>query len=86
MLKKLLYNLKLPLFNYAIHEHIVEFRGTYTAALLREIYAKMDFVSQKVFVLVFTFLSEYVASESQHNLMGPSNLSILFVPCFFLAK
>jgi hypothetical protein len=83
MLKKLLHKLKQPLFNNAIYEHIVAFQGTYTAALLREIYAKMEFVSQKVFVLVFTFLSEYVVPETQHNLTGPSNLSILFAPCFF---
>jgi len=56
MLKKILNNLRLPLFNYAIYEKVIAFNGGEENALIFEVYSMMDYVNQKVFVLLLTFL------------------------------
>jgi len=46
----------------------------------------MDYVNQKVFVLMIIFLSEYVVAQMEYNRMSAYNLSVVFGPCFFRPK
>ena len=82
-LKKLLNNLRLPLFNYAIYGKIIAFTGGDEVEFIRGLLGEMEYVNHKVFVLLLVFLSDYVVREQEHNKMTAYNLSVVFGPCFF---
>ena len=46
----------------------------------------MEYINQKVFVLLLVFLSDYVVAQSEQNKMSGYNLSVVFGPCFFRPK
>ena len=85
-LKKLLYNLKQPLFNYKIYDFIIVFPGGDEVALIKKILNEMEYINQKVFVLLLVFLTDYIISQMEQNKMSGYNLSVVFGPCFFRPK
>lgn len=81
--KKILNNLKLPLFNYRIYDKIISYNAADELAFIRQILTEMEYVNKKVFLLVLVFLTDYVIAQKEENKMNGYNLSVVFGPCFF---
>lgn len=85
-LKKLLNNLKLPLFNYTIYDRILNFAGGEENAFIRSILEDMEYVNHKVFILLLVFLTDFIILQKETTKMNAYNLSVVFGPCFFRPK
>jgi hypothetical protein len=82
-LKKILNNLKLPLFNFGLYDRILNFAGGEERPFIRGLLKDMEYVNQKVLVLLIAFLSDFVIRQKDVNKMNAYNLSVVFGPCFF---
>ena len=82
-LKKILNNLKHPLFNYGIYNKIIAFPGGDESPLIKGILKDMEYVNHKVFMLLAVFLKDYIISQEEFNKMSAYNLAVVFGPCFF---
>ena len=61
-LKKLLNNLRLPLFNFAIYDSIIAFSGGDEHQLIKKVLSQMQYVNHKVFMLLSVFLKQHIIS------------------------
>ena len=82
-LKKILNNLRLPLFNFGIYDRIIAFAGGDEHELIKKVLSEMEYVNHKVFMLLAVFLREYIVSQQETNKMSAYNLVVVFGPCFF---
>lgn len=85
-MKKILNNLRLPLFNYDIYNRVIAFSGGDEIEFVRKILQDMDYINHKVFILLMMFMIEFVISQQQYNKMTAYNMSVVFGPCFFRPK
>jgi len=62
-LKKIMNNLKLPLFDYKIYDQVIAYSGGDETVFIKGILKQMDYVNSKVFILLIVFLTEFVIGQ-----------------------
>ena len=85
-MKKILNNLRNPIFNYKLYAEVINYQSQDEMAFIKKVLKGMEYVKNKVFILLVVFFNDYVIAQKDFNKMNAYNLAVVFGPCFFRPK